>query len=216
MNSLRCLSCIPTGVPKGDGASLQSFTYFLEHSPPLGLTGFVPGLSANGKRAFFESTEGLVAGDTDEVRDVYEWEDEGVGGCNRSGGCVYLITSGHSAINNYLYGHSASGDDVFFTTGDALNGSDGGGTVSIYDARVNGGFEEPQSISCQGEGCRPSMSPIPQMPGPESGVRSQSGNVGRTCPKGKRKVKRGGKVRCVKKHRKQHRKAGTGKKGASK
>ena len=196
---LDCLSCIPTEVPTGGGANLTSVSYFSESNPPLHLTAFVPNLRADGRRAFFESEEALVSGDTDGVRDVYEWEAQGVGSCTRADGCVYLISSGHSERPNFLYGHSASGDDVFFSTGDVLNGFDGGGTPSIYDARVNGGFEEPQAAPCQGEGCRPNLSPSPQMSNPESGVRPQSGNVGKTCPKGKRKMKHNGKVRCVKK-----------------
>jgi hypothetical protein len=36
------------------------------------------------------------------------------------------------------------------------------------------------------------------------------------CPKGKRKVKRSGKVRCVKKHHRKQRKAAGGRAGAGK
>ena len=216
--TLDCLSCIPTGIPDGGGAELQSFGYVLDKTPPLSLSGFVPGLRADGKRAFFESEEALVAGDTDGVRDVYEWEEQGVGSCTQAGGCVYLISSGHSERPNFLYGHSASGDDVFFSTGDVLTAFDGGGTPSIYDARVNGGFAEPRSTPCQGEGCRPSVNPVPAMTTPGKPSPGARDNIpARRCPKGKRKVKRNGKVRCVKKHRKHHqRKAGTNKKAAAK
>lgn len=218
---LHCISCIPTRTPASGGASLQSVGNGQDVNPPfLEWFSFVPNLRADGRRAFFQSTEALVSYDTDEVQDVYEWEEEGVGGCEREGGCVYLISSGRSGRDNYLFGHSASGDDVFFTTTDVLNGFDAGDTPSIYDAKVGGGFPEPSVPVCQGEGCRPGLLPAPVLPAPESGARSESANVSprrstRPCAKGKRKVKRNGKVRCVKKQRKgQGRQPGT-RKGAA-
>jgi hypothetical protein len=201
---LECLSCPPTKTSPIEGASLQSFA-FTDLASPF-QNGFVPNLRADGARAFFESTEALVSSDTDGVRDVYEWEEAGVGSCTRAGGCIYLISTGHSARGNYLFGHSASGDDVFFTTGDVLVGGDED-TVSVYDARVNGGFAEPEPVICLEEVCKPGITPPPSLPASESGARHQSGNSTptKTCPKGKRKVIRHGKEVCIKK--KKHRKA---------
>jgi hypothetical protein len=216
---LHCISCNPTKVPATADAALASFALGILEPPPFSAFGFVPNLRPDGKRAFFESTEALVSFDTDKVRDVYEWEAQGVGSCDRPGGCVYLITSGRSARDNYLYGHSQSGDDVYFTTGDVLTGFDAGGTLSIYDARVGGGFAEPETPICEGEGCKPDLTPPPSLPSSESGARPQSGNV-KSCPKGKRKVKKNGQVRCVKKKKhhkgKKQRNAGAKSKGASK
>jgi hypothetical protein len=202
---LHCISCIPTKTPAGEGASLQSFVSTRDPFGPFSSFGFVPNITPDGKRAFFESTEALVAADTDGVKDVYEWEEQGVGSCAIAGGCVYLITSGHSDKNNYLYAMSRSGDDVFFTTGDILVGSDNN-TLSIYDARVNGGFAEPSPVPCEeiGECQGPAPAP-PQLPAPTSeGLgRLQEAPPPRTCPKGKKKVKRDGKIVCVKKKKKQ-------------
>jgi hypothetical protein len=213
---LHCISCIPSGIPDGEGASLQSFALGDNSSPPFSAYAFVPNLRSDGKRAFFESTEALVSFDTNGVRDVYEWEEAGVGSCTTAGGCVYLITSGQSAQDNYLYGHSQSGDDVFFTTSDILSGFDAGDTLSIYDARVGGGFPEPAEEACEGEGCRPSLPPAPLFSTPAT--KAPSGSAGLAprprCPKGKRKVKRGGKVVCVKKKKQGKKKAGKNKKGA--
>ncbi len=202
-NSLECLSCTPTKLPANGGASLQSFAA-LDLATPFRHYSFVPNIRADGKRIFFESTEALVSADTDEVRDVYEWEEAGVGSCTRAGGCIYLISSGHSARNNYLFGHSASGDDVFFTTGDVLVGGDED-TVSVYDARVNGGFAEPSSVPCIDETCRGSASPPPFLTAPSKGIGDGNVTPAKTCPKGKRKVKRHGKVVCIKKKHRKHR-----------
>ena len=77
------------------------------------------------------------------------------------GGIVYLVSSGHSAQDNFLYGVSSSGTMFFFVTSDVLSGSDAGDTDSIYDARVGGGFPEAGESTCQGEGCRPRLSRLP-------------------------------------------------------
>jgi hypothetical protein len=178
----------------------------------LSFYGFVPGLRADGERAFFESAEALVAADIDGRRDVYEWEQAGVGSCpaTREDGCVYLISSGRSARGDYLYGHSQSGDDVFIFSADILVKGDGN-TLSVYDARVGGGFAEPLPDICiQPDECR-QPAPPPVLPVPHSRV-GPPGNVEpqkkpKKCPKGKRKVKRGGKVVCVKKKQAKKRKA---------
>lgn len=202
---LDCLSCIPSGVAVGEGASLQSYGLGVMSKYPLGPSSFVPDLSPDGRRAFFESSEALVSYDTDGRRDVYEWEEQGVGSCTRSGGCIYLISSPRSERDEYLFGQSADGNDVFFVSGGVLAGGDAGGTPSVYDARVNGGFPEATSSPCEGEGCKPDLTPSPTLFAPQSGATPKSGNVTRRakrCPKGKHKVKRKGKVRCVRKHRK--------------
>ena len=214
---LHCVSCVPTRIPAASGASLQSYSAIQGGPEPFSSFGFVLNLRADGKRAIFQSTEALVSYDNDGVQDVYEWEEQGQGSCTKLGGCVYLISSGHSARDNYLYGISASGNDIFFTTADVLAGEDND-TLSIYDARVNGGFPEVPEEPCEGEGCKPDLTPPPVVVEPESGTRPSSGNVEppntkKHCPKGKRKVKRHGREVCVKK--KHHRKH-TNKKGAGK
>jgi hypothetical protein len=206
---LQCISCIPTGRPATGGASLESYSPDAFSGRPFSANGFVPNLNPAGTRAFFDSTEALVSSDSDEVTDVYEWEANGVGSCTRPQGCIYLISSGQSERDNFLYGHSTSGDDVFFTTGDQLTGWDTSeGALSIYDARVGGGFPEPTGADiCVGDGCRPGVTPLPATPSPQSSGQGRSGNQvqnkPKTCPKNKRKVKQNGKVRCVKKNKKQ-------------
>ena len=215
-NRLHCISCIPTKTPATDGASLESVAPTQDTPGPFSGAGYTPNLRADGKRAIFQSTEALVSYDNDGVQDVYEWEEQGQGSCTQPGGCVYLISSGHSTAVNYLYGLSASGNDIFFVTADVLVGGDDD-TVSIYDARVNGGFAEVSKEECEGEGCKPDLTQPPPIVEPGTPALGADDNVPppptKHCPKGKRKVKRHGEVVCVKKH---HRKHHANKKGASK
>ena len=215
-NRLHCVSCIPTKTPATGGASLETINLNQGDPAPFSPRGLVLNLRADGQRAVFQSTEALVSRDNDGVQDIYEWEEQGVGSCTRVGGCIYLISSGRSASDNYLYGLNASGDDVFFTTSETLVGGDGD-TLSIYDARVNGGFKK---VPCQQpEECinEKPPTPAPLLQPPESeGAAVPLPVVSPNCPKGKHKAKRNGKEVCVKnkKHKKHHRKHHKTKNGA--
>jgi hypothetical protein len=204
---LDCLSCSPTGTSPNSDASLQSISEQQFSTQPGGGHLKIPNQSPDGKRAFFQAAEPLVLGDTDGQLDVYEWEEEGVGSCEAEGGCVYLISGGQSPSPDYLYGMSASGDDVFFRTADQLLPRDVESTLSIYDARVGGGFAEPTGgAPCAAiDTCQPAPTPAPALPVPGAQTPSE-GNVPqpKSCPKGKHKAKRHGKTVCVKNHKKKH------------
>ena len=210
-NSLTCISCSPTRQRASGGASLQT-NGRIGGAPPLDAFAIVGNLRNDGRRVVFQSQEALVPADTDGVQDVYEWEDQGVGSCVTAGGCVYLISSGRSAQDNWLYGVSASGDDVFFTTQDLLDPArDPDETPSIYDARVNGGFPPPPANpgECLGEACQPAASaPAEATPGSASfhgPGNVKEGKAKAHCPKRKRLVKHRGKRRCVAIHKRHHR-----------
>jgi hypothetical protein len=208
---LQCLSCNPTGAAATADANLQiqEEGNGEDTKPPYSPIAWLENLRADGRRAFFETSESLVAGDTDQLRDVYEWEDEGVGSCTKGDGCVSLISSGQSGRDEFLWAVSKSGDDVFFLSRGSLAGGDTDETPSIYDARVNGGFPAPATPSgeCLGEACQPSAV-APNDPTPASAAFQGKGNVVSSspqgCPKGRRAVRRSGKRRCVPRHTKKH------------
>jgi hypothetical protein len=211
--ALTCISCTPTGVLAGSDASLQSLPPRLFFSlPPVDNMAEVLNLTPDGQRAFFQSTEPLVIGDTDGLQDVYEWEAPGKGTCIEqsaafqapAGGCIYLISGGRSATDDYLYGMSADGSDVVFLSGDVLNFEDPDGTPSLYDARIGGGRPQPPAPpgECLGEACQ-AAAEVPNDPTPASSSFQGAGNVqeepgGKGCGKGQRKVRRHGKTHCAK------------------
>ena len=217
---LRCVSCNQTGArPIGqelDGpnvfyaaARLQGWELLL-HAPRV--------LSDDGTRVFFESFEALVPRDTNGTWDVYQWEEAGKGTCNAasetfsdaSGGCVDLISAGTSSAKSTFLDADPSGDNAFFSTQTSLVGADYG-LNDVYVARVGGGFPEPLvRAPCQGEACQ-SPRPPPSEVTPSTETSSGPGNVKRKprrCRKGKRRVRRAGKVRCVKRKANAGRRAG--------
>lgn len=212
---LHCISCPPTKAKAAGGGGLQTFS-FVNREAPFSPYGFVPNLGLAGKRVLFESKDALVSRDTNGVQDVYEWEEEGIGSCERAGGCVYLISTGRSPRDNFLFGHSEGGDSVFFTTADVLVTGDED-TRSIYGARVEGGFLEVPNDPCSGEACPVPLGIAPPVPTPVTTSIGPSGNflTKKKCPKGKRKIKRRGKARCVKK-RQGRQQRGSARRGAAK
>ena len=190
---LLCISCDPSGSPTGSDAMLQS------HNDTVRPADVIPNITDDASRVFFESSERLLPEDANSVRDVYEWRADGVSGCDGSGGCLALISSGQGDRPNYLYSMTANGSDVFFETLEKLVPSDLPGTSSIYDAREGGGIPASSAgAPCQGDACQGSGSPPPSLPAPAS-AGSGEGNAspGRPrCAKGKHRVK----ARCVAKH----------------
>ena len=175
--------------------------------PPVNALSQIANVTEDGGKAFFQTADPLVLGDTDDKVDVYEWEAEGKGGCELAAGCVHLISGGHSAGNDYLYAMTPDGSDVFFESGDTLLRQDPDATPSIYDAREGGGFPQPPPppAECLGEACQPSVTapsdPTPAIfdfGGPAINPRPAP------CRKGKHAVRRHGKRRCVGGHRRHH------------
>ena len=200
---LICLSCNPTGGPAVSNAQLQSDTgKAFAPFPPVNALTQIDNLTSDGQAVFFESGDRLAARDTDGRIDVYEWRVGGGKDCQRGEGCIRLISSGRSGGDDYLYAVTPDGEDVFFLSGDLLVPQDLDGTPSIYDARVRGGFPPPAvDMGCVGDSCQTSPPAPPSWPVPGSMGLDDSGNASpRRCRKGKR-VRKGGRARCVRHRR---------------
>jgi hypothetical protein len=203
--TLTCVSCNPTnGRPAGSSTIPGAIA---NGSAPGSTDSYKPrALSANGKRVFFNSDDVLAANDTDNDTDAYEWEAAGEGSCSKAGGCVNLLSSGRSAGGASFVDASASGSDAFFLTEGSLVGADLG-ALDLYDARVGGGFAEPNPpILCEGDACQ-SLPPEPVDPTLTT-LQEGPGNPAVRYPKQTKKCKKGSVRRhgkCIKKaRRKRH------------
>jgi hypothetical protein len=84
--------------------------------------------------ALFQSKSRLVAGDSDDAYDVYQWRN----------GELSLVSTGASARDGaFLKGSDSSGTNVYFATRDRLSWQDVDSVLDIYTARVGGGIPEP-------------------------------------------------------------------------
>ena len=176
---ISCLTCV-AGVPVAGDANL--FGTSDDRRPvaddrngrpveaPLDLP---RNLSADGRRAFFETARPLVTADENDAIDVYEWADSDLDG----EGELRLISSGRSGTDSKFLDASPLGDNVFFTTRDRLVGIDNDNQVDLYDARIGGGFatQSPSAPPppCEGDGCQGTLSGAPLLPGVDSFGASQ-------------------------------------------
>jgi hypothetical protein len=211
---LACLSCDPTVQPPSGDSMLQDFGA----GATTRASTLIPNITDNGEWVFFSSEDALLPEDANSVADVYEWYASGTGGCKRDGGCLALISSGQGDRDSFLYSMTPDGHDVFFSTLEKLHGKDNVSSPSIYDARVEGGIPDPPAPApCQGDACQGQGSIPPSLPSPAStgSGGEEAKKPRRKCPKGKRKVRRSGKVLCVKRPGKEHSRHGHRKGGAS-
>lgn len=194
--TLTCASCNPSGERPLGPASIPGASP--NGTGPLAIHTYKPrALSANARRLFFDSFDALVPQDTNDDRDVYQWEVQGQGGCIREGGCVNLISSGRAEGGASFLDASADGSDAFFLTDGSLVPSDPG-SFDVYDARVGGGFPVPPTpIPCLGDACQP-LPPEPEDPTPGTLRSRPEGNP----PLRFGKPKREGRAKT--KHRKRH------------
>jgi hypothetical protein len=201
---LVCASCNPSGQ-RPLGASRLSLIRVEAGNNPFRQLG---NLSAEGEgRLFFESEDALTPQDTNGVvQDVYQWEPEGVGSCERAGGCVSLISSGRSPFVSLFLDSTPSGGDAFFITRDQILPIDQNEQIDVYDARVphvlgeNVGFPEAGIAPCEGAACSGPVSPSPPPAGAGSAEFAGPGNP--PTPKKQKKKKH-------KKHRKSHNRGGS-------
>ncbi|HET6570526.1 MAG TPA: hypothetical protein VFG58_03460 [Solirubrobacterales bacterium] len=185
--TLKCISCAASGAgPRGGELAAGSSVHAaasIRGEGPLYASNV---LSTDGRRIFFDSLVPLVGRDGNGAQDVYEWEQApGKAACDQlgadlynpaAGGCVSLISSGQNPQASGFIDASADGSDVFFTTAASLLPQDPG-LIDIYDARVGGGFPQPNPpAECEGEACQ-GAAPAPASPTPASSAFEGPGNV---------------------------------------
>ncbi len=156
------------------------------------VTSYQPRYLSDDGRLFFDSTDALVAQDTNGLADVYEYEPVGVGDCTsasvtfseRSAGCVGLISSGQSSSESVFFDASETGDDVFFITTSRLVSEDYDTAFDVYDAHVCSSAVPCRTVpvsppACtSGDSCKAAPSPQPEIFGPApSATFSGTGNV---------------------------------------
>ncbi|HKF82318.1 MAG TPA: hypothetical protein VKB23_05085 [Solirubrobacterales bacterium] len=159
--------------------------------------------SADGARFFFTSPAALLFHDTDGSADVYEWEAGGRGTCVQAGGCLALISDGRLGGAAFA-GASASGDDAYFVTSAPLLPRDPDAALDLYDARVGGGFPEPEAQVCFGDDCQ-GPSPVPDYEPPPTaslpGLGNRAVSFPRNCKPHKQRRKHKG---CKRRHHRAH------------
>ncbi|HYI80751.1 MAG TPA: hypothetical protein VEW67_07820 [Thermoleophilaceae bacterium] len=155
-----CVSCRrdgqpSTGVPAGGDSSTAPLASdgSTGHGNPLSPP---RSLSTDGSRVYFEKPDVLASGAIGGRGNVYQWED----------GQIALIAAGSpqgAAERTRFEDASASGDDVFLATRDALVPWDRDGSADVYAVRVGGGL--PCVRDCGGIVEQPPLVPrLPDVP----------------------------------------------------
>jgi hypothetical protein len=164
---INCVSCgakAPTGNSQVPGTASSSNS---GRTP-----GYLTRTVFDSGQVFFTTPNALVENDTNQADDVYEYRE----------GRVSLISSGLSPSGAQFTEASENGEEAFFVTGRSLVVSDTDSALSVYVARVNGGFEEPSAFgavaeACESvEGCRPLSREPPVEAFGASAVFNGSGN----------------------------------------
>jgi hypothetical protein len=168
-----CVSCNPFGERPVGAASLPGAS----PNGADGLDSYKPRvISPDSRRVFFDTFDALASQDTNEAKDVYEWEERGSGNCVRQEGCVNLISSGRAENGASFLDASLDGSDAFFLTDGSLVPSDPG-AYDVYDARIGGGYPlPPNPVPCFGDTCQP-LPPEPEDPTPGTQRSKTTGNL---------------------------------------
>ena len=197
--SVTCASCSPDNA----AATGDAFTRpdAVGNGPPTK----AHNLTDDSSRVFFQTPEALVAADTNNRQDVYQY--------NLETDTAALISSGRSPVDSNFYDASGDGRDVFFVTSSKLVAADTEDAADLYNARAGGGFaaqNQPggELSPCSGEDCKSSFAAPPATAYPASSVFSGPRNATHR-KQGKQKHR---------KHRKQgkHRKHSHGRGGTKK
>jgi hypothetical protein len=175
---LVCVSCDPSGAPPQSHARIDLYA-----GDENATTGPPRAMSDDGAYVFFNTADGLVPEDSNNVQDVYEWESNGLSGCAAARGCVRLISSGEDSQASYFLATNASGSDVFFGTHARLVPEDADTSGDVYDARICLAAEPcvaPASgevSQCEGDACQMPPTPV-QVQTPATETTTSTGDYG--------------------------------------
>jgi hypothetical protein len=162
-------------IPPAD----ESSSYALPRAPRI--------LSDDGNQLYFNAHDALLPQDTNGQQDVYQWEAQGSGTCEKPGGCLSLLSTGQSPVDSEFVDASPDGRDVFIRTKTSLLPQDPG-LRDIYNARSGGGFPIPPEppAPCVGDSCQGTAVP-PTDPTPASasfrGEGDPAPKARRRCPR---------------------------------
>jgi hypothetical protein len=150
---LACASCPADGRPPTADALLPPANDVV--FPGTDIAAISRSMSADGRRVFFSTAERLVPADVNSAIDAYEYVN----------GQAHLLSTGRSSSNSIFLQASADGRDAFFSTRERLTASDKDDMVDIYDARVDGGFAQPEpTLPCVEDGCQGVVPAVPPSP----------------------------------------------------
>jgi hypothetical protein len=171
-----CASCNPSGIPPTPSTEAWED----ERNANVGMGGgplFMPRWvnETGGAQVYFMTNQPLIAQDTNRRQDVYEWESDGSGDCERSAGCASPLSNVSTPAPGSFVAASITGESVFFTQRASLVPTAADEDVKLYDARVDGGFPE-SSLSCTGTGCQGAPPAPPQYATPASQTFNGIGN----------------------------------------
>lgn len=187
--SLVCASCNPSGEAPAGGAEIKL------------RDGEAPRNLSDSGRLVFETRDALLPSDTNGQLDVYEFED----------GQLSLISTGTSAQETNFVDASPSGDDIFLREYQKLVPQDKQEeAISLYDARVDGGFPTLASppACTTAESCRSAPVPQPSIFGAApSATFSGVGNLAPAKAKAKPRRKKPRKRNVCRRIRNKHKRA---------
>lgn len=179
-------------------------------------------------RVFFHAVDALVPADSNGDWDLYQYEPTEEGNCEAASrgtaiagtvdACVSLLSAGTTKGVSTFLDASVNGDDVFFLTKGRLSVEDKDDVNDVYDARVGGVAAISSSpAACVSESCQTPLAPPGVQPAASESFNGP-GNVPQKrkkhCPKGKRKVRKAGKVHCA--PQRNHKQQSQGKHGRGK
>jgi hypothetical protein len=171
-STLSCASCGTSGaapiapasvrLPEGVSVSGVPLVLYLQHN-----------VSDSGQ-VFFDTPNPLLpnarnGGNLFTQSNVYEYQ----------GGQLHLLSSGTAESSSFFYEASSDGGDVYLITAQSLIPGASPLEISLYDAKVDGGFPSPPVglEPCSGETCGGPQSVAPRLPAISSTAVSGAGNL---------------------------------------